>query len=131
MIEMYQFARTMAASVTPDPRYLREVETELLGALRARQQELVNQGYDEVLAGLVVMKEFRDETHLSHVYPARDSLGIRLRAMRDALAADPAGWMLRVTSVAAVILATLTVLVLAGTALAAVLPAFLDKLING
>ena len=68
---MYRFAHTIAVSATPDRRYRAEVERETMARLRALQHDLIDEGCDEVLAGLFAMKQFRDECHLQHVYPSR------------------------------------------------------------
>jgi hypothetical protein len=113
MREMYQFARTMAASMTPDPAYLPEVERETMVRLRELQREYARQGYEEGMAGLLAMKEFQDAHPLEHVYPARDPLAIHLRVWRDRVEANPRLWGVVSGAVFAVILALAFTLVAA------------------
>ncbi len=85
MLEMYQFAHTIAVSVTPDRRYRAEVEQETMDRLRALQHDLIDEGCDEVLAGLVAMKQFRDECHLDHLYPSHARVRHRWLLVRDTI----------------------------------------------
>ncbi len=125
MLEMYQFARNFAASVTPDPEYMRAVQRETLEQLRQRQKALVDEGIEPGLATLVAIEEFRSQAHLTHWYPARDGLGVRLEAARDAVLEDPLGWLIRVLAVACATLAALTVAVLLAMGIAALVRLFL------
>ena len=85
MLEMYRFAHTIAVSATPDRRYRAEVERETMARLRALQHDLIDEGCDEVLAGLFAMKQFRDECHLQHVYPSRATVRHRWSLVRDTI----------------------------------------------
>lgn len=125
MLEMYQFARSFAASVTPDPEYMRAVQQETLDQLRQRRKALVEEGVEPGLATLVAIEEFRTEAHLTHWYPSRDGLGVRLQAATDAVKDDPLGWTIRVLGVTCAVLAAVTVAILLAMGIAALVRLFL------